>query len=344
MANRKRGKARKGAAVVVFLLIVLIVAAAAVGFMWRADYVGDQSDTNAVVVEVPAGSSTSAIAALLQEHGIIRHPLFFRLSSRMGGHDGAFLEGTYSLRPSMGYEIIFETLEGKRENESLTRVTIPEGYELRQIAARIAETGLVSEDAFLDAANNHTFDYAFLSDLPDRDNRLEGYLFPDTYFFYEGMSADDIINAMLKRFDEVYTDEYEARARELQMTTDQVVTLASIIEREAVGDKDRKDVSSVFHNRLASSEYPYLQSCATVQYILQERKPVLSESDTRIQSPYNTYINEGLPIGPIASPGKASLEAALYPNQTDYLFFVLGADGKHVFTTNYADHQAAMAQ
>ena len=142
---------------------------------------------------------------------------------------------------------------------------------------------------------------------------------------------------MLAQFDKVY-EKYKGRAKEMNMTMDEAVTLASIIEREALGDEDRKLVSSVFHNRMDSSNYPYLQSCATVQYVLKERKPVLSVEDTKIDSPYNTYINKGLPIGPIASPGEKSIEAALYPEETDYLFFVLGSDNKHHFSKTYEEH------
>ena len=133
---------------------------------------------------------------------------------------------------------------------------------------------------------------------------------PSTYEFTAG-DEYGIINEMLAQFDKVY-EKYKGRAKEMNMTMDEAVTLASIIEREALGDEDRKLVSSVFHNRMDSSNYPYLQSCATVQYVLKERKPVLSVEDTKIDSPYNTYINKGLPIGPIASPGEQSIAAALY--------------------------------
>ena len=166
-------------------------------------------------------------------------------------------------------------------------------------------------------------------------------MFPDTYQFTANMSAHDILQVMLNRFDEIYTDKYQARAAELGMTTDEVVTLASVIEREAASPDEARLVSSVFHNRLKSSDYPYLQSCATVQYVLKERKPVLSVADTKIDSPYNTYQNKGLPVGPIASPGKSSLEAALYPADTDYLFFVVGKDGKTVFSKTYEEHLRA---
>ena len=142
---------------------------------------------------------------------------------------------------------------------------------------------------------------------------------------------------MLMQFEKHYAP-YAERAEEMGMTMDEVITLASVIEREAQGDYDRKLVSSVFHNRLKSTDYPYLQSCATVQYVLKERKAVLSVADTKIDSPYNTYINKGLPIGPIASPGEKSIEAALYPEESEYLFFVLGSDGKHHFSKTYSEH------
>ena len=147
---------------------------------------------------------------------------------------------------------------------------------------------------------------------------------------------------MLARFDEVYHQAYRERAKALSMTDHELITLASIIEREAMGDADRELVAGVFHNRLKSTTYPYLESCATVQYILKERKPVLTVADTKIDSPYNTYRNPGLPSGPIASPGEAAIRAALYPAETDYLFFVLDSTGTHRFASTYAEHQENM--
>jgi len=188
------------------------------------------------------------------------------------------------------------------------------------------------------------FDYAFLRGVPKRENRLEGYLFPDTYQFSLSEGAYSIINKMLARFDEIYTQEYRTRAKSLGMTDDEIITLASVIEREAQGDGDRKTVAGVFHNRLKNAQYPYLESCATVQYILKERKPVLSVADTKIDSPYNTYQNPGLPAGPIASPGQKSIEAALYPEAHNYLFFVMDSTGKHRFAETFSEHQKNMSK
>ncbi len=296
-------------------------------------------DTREVTIE--AGSGTADIAKKLAENGIIKKPFWFRLFSKLGGHDGTYQQGTYTLQENAGYGELYKTLKNAPEAESV-KITIPEGFELRQIADRLEEAGLIDREKFYDAVENGEFDYDFVKKIPKRENRLEGYLFPDTYLFQPGESEAAIIEKMLARFNEVYTQEYRNRAKELGMTDDELITLATVIEREAQGDVDRKLVAGVFHNRLKSKSYPYLQSCATVQYILKERKPVLSVADTQIDSPYNTYKYPGLPVGPIASPGKAAIEAALYPEETDYLFFVLDSQGVHRFARTFAEHQENM--
>lgn len=292
-------------------------------------------------VTIEAGSGTAEIAETLAENGIIKKPFWFRLFSKLGGHDGTYQQGTYTLQENAGYRELYKTLKDAPVAESV-KITIPEGFELRQIADRLEEAGLIDREKFYDAVENGAFDYDFVRKIPKRENRLEGYLFPDTYLFQPGESEEAIIEKMLARFDEVYTQEYRNRAQELGMTDDELITLATVIEREAQGDVDRKLVAGVFHNRLKSKSYPYLQSCATVQYILKERKPVLSVADTQIDSPYNTYKYPGLPVGPIASPGKEAIEAALYPEQTEYLFFVLDSQGVHRFAKTFAEHQANM--
>lgn len=342
MARNKKKQKRKG----LFLPLLLVAAVVVGGSVLMRDYSGSGSSLSAensreVVVE--AGASTAQIAEELKNKGVIRYPFFFRVVSRLGRHDSHYKQGTFLLSESAGYPTIFRSLSNPANGQVNTvRVTIPEGFEFRQIADRLAESGLVNREAFCATAENASFEYDFLQNLPKRENRLEGYLFPDTYLFVKGTDTEKtILDAMLARFEEmVYTPNNRARAKELGMSMDEVVTLASVVEREAMGDADRKNVSSVFHNRLKSKEYPCLQSCATVQYILKERKKVLSVADTKIDSPYNTYRNPGLPVGPIASPGAASVEAALYPNKTEYLFFVLGSDGVHHFSKTYEEHLA----
>ena len=194
-----------------------------------------------------------------------------------------------------------------------------------------------TEFMFMEAAEK---DYGteFEKNIPERNNRLEGYLFPETYEFYATDSAETIIKKMLGGFDYIWTDEYDRRCAELSMSVDDVVILASIIEREAGSIAEMKKVSSVFHNRLKIGMA--LQSYATVQYILPERKDVLSVSDTKIDSPYNTYLYPGLPEGPIANPGRAAVEAALYPEDTEYYYFKVNDDGVTVFSENLTEHNS----
>ena len=262
--------------------------------------------------------------------------------SKLSGYDGKYKEGTFNVRADMGYGQLFEKLSGVPDSAGDIKITIPEGYEFRQIADILEKNGLIDREKFYETAQNYDFGYSFLENLPERENRLEGYLFPDTYMFNSDSTEESILEAMLARFNDVVTDEYKSRAEELGMTLDEVIILASVIEREAQGNIDRDNVASVFHNRLKSDTYPFLESCATVQYILEERKPVLSIADTKIDSPYNTYINPGLPIGPIASPGEKSIKSALYPADTNYLFFVLDSTGVHRFAETYDEHLANM--
>ena len=167
---------------------------------------------------------------------------------------------------------------------------------LKRTTAVLTKDNLIDTEAFRKEISSGKFDYRFLSSAPSGENRLEGYLFPDTYEVFTNASEHDIINKMLSQFDKVFTDKYYARAEELGMSINEVITLASIIEREAATEADRPIIAGVFYNRIAK-EMP-LQSCATVQYILGDQKAVLSIADTKIESPYNTYLNNGLPPGP----------------------------------------------
>ena len=298
-------------------------------------------EPQSVEVVITKGASTGEIARILEQKSLIRYPDLFRLASKLKQKDGKYRQGTFLLNSSMGYETLMSELTDVKKNNNV-RFTIPEGYEIRQIADVLSKQQLVNRERFYSILEKQYLEYPFLKDVPKRSNRLEGYLFPDTYEIYPNTSEEQIVKMMLDRFHQIFEDRYYIRAKQLGMTVDQVVILASMIEREAKLSKERAYVSSVFHNRLKSKQYPKLQSCATVQYILKERKPILSVEDTKINSPYNTYIYNGLPVGPIACPGKASIEAALYPAQSDYLFFVANSDGSHIYSKTYAEHLKAM--
>ena len=215
-------------------------------------------------------------------------------------------------------------------------VTIPEGFSVNQIADLLEEKRLVNREVFIQA----TEDPAFIRTLSVPHQRLEGYLFPDTYHFTRHLKPETMIKAMVLRWKQTVSGEYEARAKELGMPMHQVLTLASVIEKETARPRERPLISGVFYNRLRRN-IP-LQSDPTVIYDLHQFDGDLRKADLSIESPYNTYVVVGLPPGPIANPGKAAIHAALYPASTDYLYFVSRNDGSHAFSTTLAEHNQAV--
>lgn len=316
---------------VLIIIIVTIIVVVFFQYLNRNSEPVNPNNTELITIVIPTGAATSEIANILVEADLIKDPRVFKIQSMVEGYDGWYKAGQYTLSQSMSLEEIMKTIfEGKA---STTRFTIPEGYDIKRTTQKLAEEGLIDPLVFAEEIENGAFDYEFVKNAPAGPNRLEGYLFPETYEIFTNANEHDIIDRMLYQFSKVFTEESYARAEELGMTINEVITLASIIEREARVQKDRPVISSVFHNRLAIG-MP-LQSCATVQYILGEQKPVLSTKDTKIESPYNTYIINGLPPGPICSPGKDSIHAALYPTDTNYLYFLAKGDGSHVFAETY---------
>lgn len=302
------------------------------------------SAKNDVQITVAQGDSLNTIIRDLKEQKVITNKFLFKLYSKFHGSIETIRPGTIFIPKGSDYKKIFE-LVAKPDSDEVS-VTIPEGLELREIADKLEKEGLIDKNKFYDAVENHSFDYEFLEEIPAKDNRLEGFLFPDTYTFSKTLDNEiTILEKMLKRFEQIYSKSMTEKANQLSITDYEVITLASVIEREARTTEDFYLVSSVFHNRLKRTDsLRYLQSCATVQYILKERKSVLSEKDTKIDSPYNTYRYPGLPAGPICSPGKAAIDAALNPKQTDYLYFLNDSDGKLHFSASYAEHQKLMEQ
>lgn len=300
-------------------------------------------DPEVIEVEIPLNSSVAQVAALLQEKGIIKSALLFRFYVRYRGYEQQLQAGRYFLTADMSVkEILTRLQEGVVYLEG-TRFTIPEGFTLKQIAASLQQQGLAAGEEFLEACQNFEpgDSFAFLREVPvEAGNLLEGYLFPDTYEIKEGATPEEIISVMLRRFNEIFDENYRRRAAELNFTIHEIVTLASLVEKEARVAGERSVIAAVFHNRLGTKGMSLLQSCATVQYALGETKPHLTNADLKIDSPYNTYRYPGLPPGPIASPGRLALEAALYPAEVDHLYFVYKEDGTgtHYFSTTLQEH------
>jgi len=311
-----------------------------------------ESPEEGIALEIPMGSSTADIAEILNKNNIIKFPKVFKVLSKINGYDGTYKSGIHLIPQKRnyntlnGYDELMRILSSMPKSDLSVNVTIPEGYNYIQVIELFSQKNLIDKDKFIDVANNENFNYKFLKGIPSREFKLEGYLFPETYAFAPDGGEKEIIGRMLEQFDKVFLPEYYERAKELNMTVDEVITLASIIERETKLPEERAIVSGVFHNRLNAKDKTLrkLQSCATLQYIIYKRdgkvKETITLEDEKINDPYNTYMYEGLPPGPICSPGKESIIAALYTEKHDYMYFVLKEDGTgaHHFSKTYQEH------
>jgi UPF0755 protein len=316
------------------LILLLVLAGAGFWFSYNLKPVSSAAQTQVFVIE--QGMSASKVAEELKKQNIIRSAPAFLQLCRWQNADSKLMAGMYYLSPGMSSREILETLLQGTEPE-VVRITIPEGYTVEQIVNTLVNNGLGTEKEYYKVmASFSAKDYAFLAGIPNGKNRLEGFLFPDTYFFDKNAKARDVVDRFLERFSRELTPETKNKLEEMDLSIYHWLIHASIVEREAQKQEERPVIAGVFANRLRIG-MP-LQSCATVQYVLGEAKPVLSIEDTKIDSPYNTYKYPGLPPGPISNPGHASLQAVLYPEKTDYLYFVAKQDGSHAFAVTYQQH------
>lgn len=286
------------------------------------------------LLEIPDGAGLRQVAQLLKQNRLIASEQSFVMISKLIGAERQIQTGEYRLDSRMSPIEILSIL--KLGQVLLHEVTIPEGYTMKQIAQLLNDRELVSNEEFMEKV----FDSSLLRNLGLEGDSLEGYLYPETYHFPKHLGSEGIVRTMVDTFFQVYNAELENRARSLSLTRREVITLASIIEKETSMDDERPLVSAVFHNRL-KKQIP-LQSDPTVIYALPEFDGNLRRQDLLAHSPYNTYRVHGLPRGPIANPGKSSILAALYPESTDYIYFVSKNDGTHYFSTTLAEHNNAV--
>jgi UPF0755 protein len=295
------------------------------------------------VVSIDSGMTSKEIAGLLTEADLLQSPILFRIVTKLARVDNKLKAGTYRLNSGMGTVGIARALA--RGDVELIRFTIPEGVSIRDMADLLEGKGLASKERFLYLATGQDHDFKVIEGNMEFSDNLEGYLFPDTYTVETGITEEEIITIMVRRFVQAVLPEWsrenvDENARKLGLHG--VITLASIIEKEAKLSEERPLVASVFYNRLRLN-MP-LQSCATVQFALGSWKTRLTLDDLETDSPYNTYITPALPPGPIASPGLSSVRAALAPATSDYLFFAADYKGGHVFSKTFREHQEAIAK
>ena len=312
--------------------LVLLAALVAVGWLWWASRPAAPEGAPSADVVVEPGSAVRTIGRRLDEEGVIRSALLFELWLRARGDAGAIQAGTYRLPRDRGLPTVVDMLvDGETV---LVEVTVPEGLRLEQVAGVVARSLGVDSAAFVAAAVDSLL--ADSLDLPGPT--LEGYLFPETYRVDPSTTARGMVRIMAGQFHDVFDDVWRARADSLGVPVDRIVTLASIVEEEARVPEERKTIAGVFWNRL--SQGMRLEADPTVQYALGGHRERVLYRDLEVDSPYNTYRNTGLPPGPIASPGRAALEATLYPDSVPYLFFVAtGEGGRHAFSQTLAEHE-----
>lgn len=328
----------------VAILAVVLIAVSAV----TAGVLGAQREAGTgitagqpVTFEVAEGDSTRTIAQGLEDKGVITNARSFRKLASELGMDAQLKVGVYNLLTGMSDQSVLDMLVAGPEIETIT-ITIPEGWRIEQIAKRYEEQAGIPADEFIALAKGGASQFVdrhpYLADA--HDGKLEGFLFPKTYTIKPGANAADVIEMMLSQFDTELQQVDMAAAEARGLSVNDVVTIASIIERETKLAEERELVSSVIENRLDIG-MP-LQMCSTVVYVLDRHEMRLTTAETKTKSPYNTYINKGLPPGPVANPGLASLQAAVAPADTDYIYFVLTSkEGSHTFASNNADFLAA---
>lgn len=342
--RRKKKKRRQGWGCLGAILYLLVVTA--VSLLLSTVAIFSANDVFALVKEnaehsfvVEADTQVGELADALEKEGIINYSPLFKLFVRFTKDETTVHTGTYVLNPSFDYQQIVRVLE-RRENSSVEiEVSIPEGYTNAQIKERLIEMGVSSEANLDEFLNTYNYKHDFLQNrLPASEGWLEGYLFPDTYKF-NANNAKMTLNKMLNNFKSKYDEPIQEGAEALGRTQHEIVTIASLLEREAKADDEFARIAGVIYNRLSNPNFPNLEIDATLIYALGEHKEVLTEADKEIDSPYNTYRIEGLPPGPICNPGYTALYAATHPEDHDYYYYVAMPDGTHLFAHSYEEHQ-----
>ena len=354
------------ALVYVCCVLAFSILLAVAGWKCAGDVLALSKPDKAVMVTVPENASVENVTKLLKDNGLVDYEWLFRFYCMFSKAEKKIIPGTYELNSIYDYHALINAMSGYTGDRATTTVTIPEGYECADLFALLAQHGVCSVENLEKAAATYEFDYDFLKNLPYGDkNRLEGYLFPDTYEFYLNDKAENVLNKFLRNFDSKITDEMRMAVEDLntkvqaamyqggfsdeeianvKLDLHDVIIVASLVEKETARTSESATIASVIYNRLCSKLYPCLEIDATIQYALDERKEVLTNVDKAVISPYNTYTNAGLPIGPIANPGINSIRAALYPADTNYYFYALSNAGVHFFSETYYEHMDFLDQ
>ena len=346
--HRRRRKRRRMNPLLVIILYVLIVAAASataagVGWMLASDLCAFNRGTKTeTAVEITAEDNLDTVADKLQEADLIQYKWFFKLFAKITKSEDEITIGTHTLNNDMDYHALLTGMRGSSASmgAEVVDVTIPEGYTVAQTIHLLAEKGVNTEEKLLEAAKTADFDYDFIDNESEDISRLEGYLFPDTYQFYVNHNPQGALERLIRNFEQkMMGEDVQQELESSGRTMKEVVTIASLIEKETDGS-DQAMIASVINNRLNGpgdkrGTYGLLQIDASLLYALPDHEGAVTNADLETDTPYNLYKNAGLPPTPIANPGMAAINAALYPTSSDYYYYALGTDQKHHYFADY---------
>ena len=351
-----RGVVNNSVKAVIYIVCVLVVSGflSLFAIMVGNDVFAFVKDSAEITVTIPEGASLGDIAEILGDNGVIKYPSMFKLyiNLRKKGAD-EYLSGDFTVSPSMPYDTLISTFKKAAAARTEITITFTEGMTVDEIVDRFVENGIGTRERFIDVIQNYDFDYWFVKELDEliaknpnsgRRYRLEGYLFPDTYNFFSDSTEEKAISRLLDNFNKKFDENYRLTARQMGFTCDEIVTLASMIQKEAKFNNDYPLVSSVFHNRLKNTSVTggKLESNATVQYTMPKEEVQLAlslEDIEKYDNAYNTYKYEGLPVGPICNPSLNALYFSLYPQDSGYYYFISDSSGFNLYARTWQEHQ-----
>ena len=318
------------------------------------DVLALNKDETAVEITVQQGMTDDEVLDILHDNKLIKNKLFCKLFLSVFDQDGEYISGGYTLSPSMGVEKMIATMKSDYTKAETVTLTFPEGYTIDEIAEKLEANEVCTATSFINTLQNVDFstEYAFLKSISNKEERfraLEGYIYPDTYEFYVGENASSVVRRFLDNFENRWTEEYQEQAEKRGLTVDEVIIMASILQKEAANSEQMPMIAGILYNRLdRPNAFPLLQCDSTEDYLLNTIKPGLSSSveDTQryiqYRDTYDTYSEacKGLPVGAIANPGDAAIKAALFPEDTSYLYFRHDKKGNIYYANSYSEHQA----
>ena len=310
-------------------IFICLVAISTILLFWPQNNID-----NKIKVNIPKGSTLTQVSDLLAEKNIVTNKDMFITATGLMGYSNKIPAGIFALKNAKNnYRIVKQLVQG---NPEMIKVTLLEGWTMSQVIDVISDSLNLSSEIL----SSLCYDEQFINELGLEVKSIEGYLYPDTYLFLESENdPKEILKQIISEFHQIFNDNFRERAEQIGLTVNEVLTIASIIEGEAIFDSERAIIAAVYHNRL--KKRMLLQADPTIQYIIKDGPRRLRFSDLKIDSPYNTYLYHGLPPGPICNPGKASILAVLYPADNNYIFFVARGDGYHTFTTTIEEHNQA---